>query len=123
MELFVYIDEDNLKTIRKSKGLSQKQMGIICGVNQSTISRVESGEIKSFSPDSIIQIKFHFSQMGFIQLSLFPNIQRTMVFIDGIGFCKSSHSIIHIHEKFEKCKRANIFNDQFALTPKEREKD
>ncbi len=47
--------KDNLKYLRKEKGLSKNKLGQMAGVNQTTIGRWENGEI-SPTIDSVIDL-------------------------------------------------------------------
>jgi len=40
----LYAGVENLSTLRLRAGLSQKEFGVLCGLNQSHVSRYESGK-------------------------------------------------------------------------------
>ncbi len=52
--------EQNLKYLRKQHGVTQKQLGEILGVSDTSIRRYERGDIQGVTFDSLIKLADHF---------------------------------------------------------------
>ncbi len=51
---------DNLKYIRKKKGLSQVQVAVAIGVTQQEISRIEKGDLKKINMEILENLAFYY---------------------------------------------------------------
>jgi transcriptional regulator with XRE-family HTH domain len=57
VQLFVAVKQLDLRTARKAKGWKMPELADRSGVNKSTISRIEAGEITNPSNDTVASLE------------------------------------------------------------------
>lgn len=88
---------ERLSDFKKAKGLSNKQLGILIGTSDGTISRIETGHTES--PGILIFLKLK------EVFSLSPDQAYELVFGEKLGYDELKRSIETLDLKYEEAER------------------
>ena len=104
-----------IKRLRESKGLTQEELAKTSGVSLSSITKIESGAIKSLSREAIKKLSSALNYNLILQIGIIPNGLSAMGLFCGaggldFGFKKAGYNIVYSNDILEGCRATYEYN-------------